>query len=707
MPAASRLPDRILSLLEGKKATPLDAASLARRLRVPPGAVVRTLTLLEKEGRVARVRQNHWISAQSADLVTGTIQFHSKGFAFVLPQDGSPDLHIPAEDTANALHGDLVVARLDRRPQTPGPRGRRPDGTERRCGRVLRILERRAANIVGTLQKTARFHIVIPDDPRFLHNLYVPTPGTEGSPAAQPGDKVVARLIEWKDRHSNPEGIIVERLGAHTDPGVDILSIIRKFDLPAQFPPEAIAEASAYPKVELPDHPAGREDLRGEFIITIDPDTARDFDDAISLRELPNGHAEIGIHIADVSHYVKVGSALDHEARKRANSVYLVNGVIPMLPPRLSDDLCSLRPQEQRLTYSAFVRVGPDGKASSSRFSRSVIFSRHRLTYAEAMQRLKRPPSDDLDRFLQRAWHFASALRRRRFASGALDLDFPELRILLDAQGRPDRIEKESSDESHQLIEEFMLLANESVARHLNHENRPAVYRIHETPDESRLQEYRELLIAHGIKAGDLTQRGEIQKILKLLPGRPDGYALKIGLLRSLKRAVYSPKSLGHFGLAKSHYTHFTSPIRRYADLLVHRALAHPKGAAKTASSSLEQLAQHLSRTERTAAEAEQESKKLKLLEYLEMQAGPQATQTFPAIVTEVTNFGMFVELPDFLLSGLIHVSSIKDDFFSFNPAQRSLRGRRSGKTYRAGSQLRVAVLKIDLPKRQVDFRPA
>ena len=706
MPTASQLPDRILHLLQGKKATPLDPPTLSKRLRVPLATVTRALHSLEKEGRIARVRHTHYIAASDADLVTGTIQFHAKGFAFVIPPDGSPDLHIAAEDTGTALHGDLVVARIDRG-AGPAPRGRRPSDPDRSRGRVHRILERRAAMIVGTLQKTARFFIVIPDDPRLLHNLYIPAPGTEGSPMAEPGDKVVAKLIDWKDRQTNPEGVLVERLGRATDPGIDILSIIRKFDLPSAFPPEALSEAESFPPVELPDLPVGREDLRSEFIITIDPDTARDFDDAISLRELPNGHVEVGVHIADVSHYVKPGSALDHEARKRANSVYLVNGVIPMLPPRLSDGLCSLRPNEQRLTYSAFIRLNPEGKPGATRFTRSVIYSRHRLTYAEALLRLRRPAQDDLDRFLQRAWHFASALRRQRFAQGSLDLDFPELRILLDPQGRPNRIEKESSDESHQLIEEFMLLANESVARHLNHEQRPALYRIHETPDESRLLEYRELLIAHGIKAGDLTQRGEIQKILKLLPGRPDGYALKIGLLRSLKRAVYSPKSLGHFGLAKSHYTHFTSPIRRYADLLVHRALAHSKGAPRVEGAALDTLAQHLSRTERTAAEAEQESKKLKLLEYFEMQSGPNPSQTFEAIVTEVTNFGMFVELPDFLLSGLIHVSSIQNDFFSFNPAQRSLRGRRSGKIYKAGTHLRVAVLKIDLQKRQVDFRPA
>ena len=705
MPAASRLPDRILALLQGKKAAPLDVPSLSRKLRVPPGSISRTLTALEKEGRVARVRHDRWISAGSADLITGTIQFHPRGFAFITPAEGEgPDLRVDAEDTATALHGDLVVARLQR-PSFTGRR--RSDGEERPRGRVIRILERRNDKIVGTLQKTARFFIVIPDDPRLQHNLYVPEPGTAGSPAATPGDKVVARLTEWKNRHTNPEGILIERLGRREDPGVDILSIVRKFDLPTEFPPQAIAEASSFPKVELPDNPLDREDLRGEFVITIDPDTARDFDDAISLRELPGGHAEIGIHIADVSHYVRPGSALDEEARRRANSVYLVNGVIPMLPPRLSDDLCSLRPWEQRLTYSAFVRIGPDGRIGTARFDRSVIYSRHRLTYQEALGRLRRTATDDLDRFLQKAWTFASALRKRRFASGALDLDFPELRVLLDERGRPNRIEKESSDESHQLIEEFMLLANEAVARHLNREHRPSLYRIHEVPDESRLAEYRQLLMAHGIKAGDLTQRGEIQKILKLLPGRPDGYALKIALLRSLKRAVYSPKSLGHFGLAKAHYTHFTSPIRRYADLLVHRTLAHPRGAPKTLSETLNRLAQHLSRQERTAAEAEQESKKLKLLEYLEAQAGPKATQTFAAVITEATNFGLLVELPDFLLSGLIHVSALTDDFYSFDPVRRHLRGRRHGKTYQAGAPLRVAVLRIDFPKRQVDFRPA
>jgi len=728
MPAASRLPDRILALLQGKKATPLDAPALSRRLRVPPAALSRTLTALEKEGRVARVRHDHWISAGSADLVTGTIQFHPRGFAFVTPAEGEgPDLRIDAEDTGTALHGDLVVARLQR-PSFPGRRRR--DEEEKPRGRVLRILERRNANIVGTLQKTARFFIVIPDDPRLQHNLYVPEPGTAGSPAAAPGDKVVARLTEWKNRHTNPEGVVVERLGHREDPGVDILSIVRKFDLPTEFPAQAIAEASSFPAVELPDQPADREDLRGDFVITIDPDTARDFDDAISLRELPGGHAEIGIHIADVSHYVKPGSPLDVEARERGNSTYLVGTVIPMLPHALSSGLCSLVEAEDRLVKTVLCEFTPDARLVRTEFANSVIRSVKRLTYKQAyaflqhltkdqIRALPAPPPhqtgspgrplaeltdaelDLVQGMVDDLWNIAKVLRAERFRAGSLDLEMKEIKIYCDKDGWADRTEVVQHDESHQLIEEFMLMANECVAKSLDQTSVPHVSRVHDEPDPEKLGALREELAANGFKVGDLTHRTEMVKLLASLKDREDGYTIRIQLLRSLKQACYRPSPDGHFGLAKRHYSHFTSPIRRYSDLPVHRALDLLAAGRKAPLDGLHKLGEECSQLERRAESAERELVKLKLLLYLSGRIGAE----MEGVVTGVEPFGLFVQGIDLPAEGLVALESLPDDTYRYERSSHVLTGRRAGNTFRLGDRVRVEVARVDLDRRMLELR--
>ena len=450
----------------------------------------------------------------------------------------------------------------------------------------------------------------------------------------------------------------------------------------------------------------GREDLRDEFIVTIDPDDARDFDDAINVERIPGGGWRLGVHIADVAAYVKPGAALDREAYKRGNSVYLPDRVIPMLPERLSNGVCSLNPAVNRLTHSVFIQFTKDGRTRSSRFARTVIRSARRLTYREAYAILRAPPNDQLSERLHLAWELASLLRRKRFDQGSLDLDFPEVKVRLDEQGTPILLERIENDESHQLVEEFMLAANEAVARELKNRSIPTIYRVHENPEPDKLAEYRELVLSYHYKAGDLTHRSELQRLLASLAGKPEEQALKIGLLKSLKRARYAAQPLGHFGLAKNNYTHFTSPIRRYADLVVHRALAERDQArrSRTDVGQIVSAAEHISITERVAADAEMDAVKMKKLEFFQRQLDARDPQVFRATVIDVRNYGLLLELPDVLLTGLVHVSSLTDDFYVFQPSQRQFVGRQSRRRFSVGDQLRVFVARVDSFKGQVDF---
>jgi ribonuclease R len=457
--------------------------------------------------------------------------------------------------------------------------------------------------------------------------------------------------------------------------------------------------------------------LRNQFIVTIDPDDARDFDDAINVEKLANGGWQLGVHIADVAAYVEPGSALDREARQRGNSVYLPDRVLPMLPERLSNGVCSLKPEVDRLTHSVFIQFDRRGVAKSARFARSVIRSAHRLTYKEAYAILTSPPADRLGERLHLAWDLAAVLRRKRFEHGALELDFPEVKVLVDAQGKPIRLDRVENDESHQLIEEFMLAANEAVARELKKRAIPTIYRVHENPDPEKLGEYREFALSFNYNVGDLTHRAELQRLLAEIRGKPEEQALKVGLLKSLKRARYDPQPLGHYGLAKTNYLHFTSPIRRYADLVVHRALSRTRSTSASHAGAVRpyhpnmgeiaSIAEHISTTERNAAEAEIDATQMKKLEFFQQQLAGRKPQMFSATVVDVRNYGLMVELPDALLTGLVHVSSLTDDFYVFEPARHQLIGRRSRQKFSVGDKLSVFVARVDVFKRQVDFAVA
>jgi ribonuclease R len=493
-----------------------------------------------------------------------------------------------------------------------------------------------------------------------------------------------------------------------------MLSIIRKYHLPTEFPRDVLEQADRISEKIDARQLEGREDLRKEFAVTIDPDDARDFDDAIHVEKIENGGWRLGVHIADVAAYVEPESALDREARRRGNSVYLPDRVIPMLPERLSNGVCSLNPGVDRLTHSVFIHFDRKGHAKSARFARSVIRSAHRLNYKQAYAILKSPPRDRLSERLHVAWELAGLLRQKRFEYGSLDLDFPEVKVCLDEAGKPVRLERVENDESHQLIEEFMLAANEAVARELKNRAVPAIYRIHEDPDPEKLAEYREFVLSFGYKVGDLTNRAEVQRLVASIRGKPEEQALKIGLLKSLKRARYFPQPLGHYGLAKGNYLHFTSPIRRYADLVVHRALSRAEASRRSSKvfgaaqyldmGQIASIAEHVSTTERIAADAEIESVRMKKLEFFQRQLDERNPQIFRAAIVDVRNYGLSVELPDALITGLVHVSSLSDDFYLFEPTRRQLVGRRARKRFRIGDEVRVFVVRVDAFKRQVDF---
>jgi ribonuclease R len=715
-----KIREKVRALLARKDYRPLDKIDIAHKLGLTGGeprklsGLRQILRELERAGEIARIRKNRYVLPAEADLVTGTLSIHQAGYGFLTTETpGEPDIFIAAENTGTAMHGDRVVARITR----DEAYARAKDRRGRREGRVIRILERARDTIVGTLQDSRNFYYVVPDDPRLVHNVYVRPAKDRRSPAsaklrrgkqtaATVGDKVVVRLEAWESRHVNPEGKIIEVLGPAAAPGVDMLSIIRKYNLPTEFPRAVVDEANRIPTAVDARMFDGREDLRDKFIVTVDPDDARDFDDAIDVEKIGNHAWRLGVHIADVSAYVNPDSALDREAQRRGNSVYLPDRVIPMLPERLSNGVCSLNPGVDRITHSVFIEFDKNGRAKNARFARSIIRSARRLTYKEAYAILQSKPADELSRHLHTAWELAALLRRKRFEHGSLDLDFPEVKVYLNPAGKPVRLERVENDESHQLIEEFMLAANEAVARELQHRAIPTIYRVHENPDPEKLVEYREFVLSFNYKVGDLSLRPEIQRLLASLRGKPEEQALKIAFLKSLKRARYAPQPLGHYGLAKANYLHFTSPIRRYADLVVHRALAErdEKRRSRTDMSQIASVAEHISTTERVAAEAEIEAVRTKKLEFFQRQLDERNPQAFRAAIIDVRNYGMVVELPDVLITGLIHVSSLTDDFYVFEPVQRRLIGRRFRRRFAIGDELRVFVARVDRFKRQIDF---
>src|SRR5579872_1439004 len=626
----SEMESKILKLLGRPDYTPLNVPELLQALglaRKQQQELQGVLARLERSGQIARVKGNRYILPLDADLVPGRIRINRQGKGFLEADDPRlPTIVIPEHATGTAFNGDRVLVRRDVTGQ-----GRTPRPPKEMTGKVIRILERARTQLVGTLQRGKQFLYVIPDDPRIPHDVYVP-PARDVGRQPNIGDKVVVDLREWESRHTNPEGEIVEVLGPPDAEGVDMLSVLRQYNLPLHFPKAVLEEARAIGSQIHPSDLAGRTDCRQHQVVTIDPDDAKDFDDAICLQPAPNRHWKLWVHIADVSHYVRPGTVLDEEAGKRGNSTYLVDRVIPMLPEALSNELCSLKPDVERLTKCVEFLLSPEGRVLKTDFYPAVIRSQRRFTYKEAFAILQRRPENGIEQMLHDANQLAQHVRRARMKAGSLDLDFPESKIRLDERGKILRIERVENDVSHQLIEEYMLLANEAVASRLMSLNRPSLYRIHEPPDEKRLQEYREDVLSHQIPTGNLTNRHEVQKLLHKLGTLPIGAALKIGFLKSLMRARYAVEPLGHYGLAKAKYTHFTSPIRRYADLVVHRSLFEKPGE-QIGTQPLKVVCEHISDTERNSADAERDSKDVKLFAFLTAQLESGKPQHYAGLV--------------------------------------------------------------------------
>ena len=736
----------ILKLLRSKSYCPSDLGGISKQLglqRRDFPAFRNAIERMVREGTVAHVKGGRYAAVRDLDLVAGTIEFRQSGKAQIRTSENET-IAVRREDTGVAFDGDKVLAR--RVSERHERRGRREKAMPQAVAyaKVVRVIERKRKTIIGTLKKSQSFWHVVPDDPRFYYDVIVGDPSLARLPSLpQDGDKVVVRLNEWTQKHINPSGEVVENLGHSHTPMAEYKAILIKYDLTPEFPDAVLEEVKSVPREVSEEDMRGRLDLRDSFTVTIDPSDAKDFDDAISIRRLEREKLiEIGVHIADVSYYVKGGGALDREAQRRGNSTYLVGTVIPMLPFELSNGICSLVEGKDRLVKSVFLDFDTTGDCKNVRFANSVIRSNKRLSYRQAhafltendlekIKAVKHPEEyqtgatgrhlDEFDdKFLVRLrsairlmWSIASTMRKKRMKKGSLNLDMPETRIYVDAEGYADRIEKVPYDESHQLIEEFMLAANEAVARELFNAHIPFISRVHDEPDEEKLLDFREYAEPFGISTGDLTRRREVMKVLAQIDRHPQSYVLKTQFLRSLKRAVYRASADGHYGLMKDYYAHFTSPIRRYADFTVHRALNYymkmrreptaPRGRVPLLSQSyLEGIADHISKTEANSTDAERESRKVKLLEFFDRKVGSR--ESFEAVVTSLTGHGFFVELTESMAYGFVHMHALHDDIYRLNAEGSALRGRRTGKVIKTGDKIRVSVEAVDMFKRQIDF---
>ena len=751
---------QLLRLLGANDYEPLRRMEIVSVLGLDTDAAIEALhsdlDSMLKSGEVIHTKKDRLAIPENAPILSGVIRFRASGSAILIP-DANPNadgLKIRSEDTGVALHGDTVVAKRKRgkkraanRPSiTKKCQSSRDSASDKL--EVIRVVKRARTTLSGILKVGKDATYVLPDDPRITQRIHVqPLDSVDLQLKPKPGDKVLVELFEWRHRHRAPEGTIIEVIGETHEPDAEFKAILLKYNLEADFPKQVLAHTDTLPNRVAEEDARGRQDHRDVFTFTIDPDDAKDFDDALSVEVLPDGKKRIGIHIADVSAYVKPNTALDREAQKRGNSTYLVGTVIPMLPHALSNGLCSLVEGEDRLTKSCFITFTPTAEVLEVTFANTVICSNKRLTYRQALAFMEGddfksiratplPPKhqtgstgrplaslDDeemrtLKNDIDALWAIGKQLRERRFRKGSLDLEMTEVKLYVDADGYTDRIEKQSHDISHQVIEEFMLAANEQIARLMKRENFPCVYRVHDEPEDEKLRELRETMLSFGVQCGNLSKSREMALLLARLKDHPQGYTLKVHVLRSLKQAQYRSSPDGHYGLAKPDYTHFTSPIRRYADLLVHRVLDAYLCKVKAPSAldspdiryqakQLDSLADHISITERNSIEAERESVKTKLLEYYERILESGASKPLRATITDLKPHGLFIELTDSLAFGMIHVSMLDDDYYELDESASAFTGRRKGRNLALGQELLVELTSVDRFKRQMDFRLA
>lgn len=700
----SKIVDNVLSFMKEDAYKPMSIMELMDVFDIDRGQLrdfTKILDNMESEGLIIKTRKDRYGVPDRMNLVVGKLQGNEKGFGFVIADDETiNDVFIPSESLNGAMNNDRVIARISKQ---------REDGKHNQ-GEIIRIIERANEKVVGTFEKSRNFGFVVPDDKRIYHDIFI---SKSNMNSAKDGYKVVAKITKWPDGRRNPEGKIFEILGKKDKPGVDILSIIKKYDLPEAFPDEVIKYTDRIPE-EIPEEEyEKRRDLRNLKIVTIDGEDAKDLDDAVSIEKLPDGKFKLGVHIADVTHYVREKTPLDREAFKRGTSVYLVDRVIPMLPKKLSNGLCSLNPKVDRLTLSCMMIIDQNGKVCDHEIFESIIRTSERMTYTDVTKILRDKDEETIKRYDYLVEDFklmeelCGILNRKRMQRGALDFDFQESKIILDESGKPIDIKPYEREIANRIIEEFMLVCNETVAEHMFWTGMPFVYRVHEDPDSEKLEVFKQFVynLGYFVKPYKEVHPKFLQDIITEAKGKPEETVVNTILLRSLAKARYSPECLGHFGLAAKYYCHFTSPIRRYPDLSIHRiikAFINGKIDAKMQkrfTRFVQESSKHSSDMELVADDAERETEDLKKVEFMQDKVG----KTFKGIISSVTSFGMFVELEN-TVEGLIHISNLIDDYYIYDEAHYSLVGQRTKKIYRLGDEIRVKVVRADMESMNIDF---
>ena len=670
---------------------------------------------LQEADQINRVKNGRFGHRTAVRLVVGKLAMTKQGLGFVTVEGTDEQVFIPPRFRGMAVHGDTVEVSLFAQPTRQQEEGDKPEGE------ITRVIERGRTDLVGTLEKSKNFFVVIPDDRRIARDVMVAQGALNN---AKPGEKVIVQIETWGVGHLSPEGRIVEVLGRAGEVSAEIKSVVSEFKLPLHFPREVSEEAERLPDAIPQEEIARRLDFRQQYCMTIDPEDAKDFDDAVSLERLPDGNLRLGVHIADVSYYVKEGTVLDREALQRSTSVYFPNMVIPMLPERLSNIICSLRPNEDRLAYSVFMTLTSKGVVTEHEICETVIRSKRRFTYEEVEHILSggedpSVPAPILER-LHAMQELASNLTKKRMKEGSIDFDSAEAKFRFGDEGEPTEIIKKVRLKSHRLVEEFMLLANQVVAKHggqakKEEQQRPFLYRIHDSPDPDRVRELAVFVAQFGYKLsleGGVRSK-QLQHLLEQIKGTEVENVINEVALRSMAKAIYSDQNIGHYGLAFDHYSHFTSPIRRYPDLVVHRLLKEYARGIPTSASSVEPLkrreeirsrlpaiAKQSSAMERVAMEAERAAVKVMQVEYMKRHLGDE----FEGLISGVMRFGVFIEINDLLVEGMIHVRDLEDDYYLYDEKSYALIGQRKGKRYRLGDTVKVKVIRVNAEEREIDF---
>ncbi len=697
--------ERILAYMESEGYVPIKRRDMRAMLSVPQEDREKFENLINEliaEGRVFETKKGKLASPKDLQMATGTFIGHARGFGFVTPDAGGEDIFIPASETMGAMQKDRVLYKMLHKAE----KGKKADGV------IVRILERGQQRIVGTFEAGSKgYGFVVADDKKIAKDIFISRENTKG---AVTGHKVVVEITDYGEDRRNPEGKVIEILGHINDPGVDILSVIRRYELAVEFPEEVYAEIEHLGTEVAEADKKGREDLRDLLTITIDGADAKDLDDAVSLKRLGNGNFELGVHIADVSHYVRENTALDKEAYARGTSVYLVDRVIPMLPHKLSNGICSLNPHVDRLALSCLMEVNGRGEVVSHRILESVINSDYRMTYTAVREILEDGTPALLEQYaeilpmLEDMEELRQILGEKRRKRGSVNFDLPESKIILDENGKPIDIKPYEKSIATNMIEEFMLVCNETIAENSFWQEMPFMYRSHQEPDEDKLEKMEQFLRGFGYylrkKDGEIHPR-ELQKVLQKAEDTDEERIITRMVLRSMMQARYTAENGGHFGLAAKYYCHFTSPIRRYPDLEIHRMIKkmlHGELDEKASAyyrRKMPDWAKHCSKQERVAEDAERDTDALKKVEFMEDKVG----QIYEGIISGVTNWGIYVELPN-TIEGMVALSQMDDDYYEFDEKKMLVFGKRTKKSYRLGDKVVVSVAKVDRMMGTIDF---